>query len=402
MISLKNERTIPRGFMLLMLAFFGSIVILSLIDLFTENTEDWFIAFALAAGLLLYGLAAHGLLRIRREGHFLALLISLSLGIRLVWILTADTVPQSDFALMYNAALRAAQGDFSFSADPYFVTWPYQMGFTLYQALVLRLTGSGILALKLMNCLVSAGTMLLVYKTGSRLLSEGAGRLAGFLFSVYPPAFMMDSVLSNQQLAVFLFYLGFYLLLRRERARWPVYLLVGLLFALGQVIRPLAAVVLTCFALYQLLRRLLTKEKGLLLNGALTLLTYFTAVTLISQLLIAGGLSPYGLKNRDPLWKFVTGSNYAETGQYSAADAAYVSQFPLGEEREQAELQLIRARTADPVVVGKLMLKKFARFWGGKDNLFWSVRPGRFLNYAELVEQSLYVLAMLAAFFGAF
>lgn len=90
-----------------------------------------------------------------------------------------------------------ARGDFSFHSDPYYSKWAYQMGFTLYQSLILSVFGEGTLVLKLINCVVTTGTVLLVHQTAKLLFHETAARLAGFLYAIYPPAIIMNAVLTN-------------------------------------------------------------------------------------------------------------------------------------------------------------------------------------------------------------
>lgn len=44
---------------------------------------------------------------------------------------------------MYNSAIQATKGDFSFAQDDYYTSWVYQLGFTMYQAFIIKLFGEG-------------------------------------------------------------------------------------------------------------------------------------------------------------------------------------------------------------------------------------------------------------------
>ena len=45
----------------------------------------------------------------------------------------------SDFKMMYDAALEIVNGTDSYKSMSYFITWGYQMGHVLYQAVLLNI-----------------------------------------------------------------------------------------------------------------------------------------------------------------------------------------------------------------------------------------------------------------------
>jgi len=388
----------------LMLAFFGSIAIMSTIDIISGYGSGLSDTGILVLAFLLCLSALALIFRIRGARAFMLALAVLAFSLRVAWIVLVKTQPDSDYYVMYAAARKAAKGDFSFNTDPYFAAWAYQMGFTLYQSLIIRLFGEGILSLKLINCIISTGTVILVYKTGETVFNERAGRLAGLLYCVYPPVIIADSVLTNQIMASFLFSLAGYLLVADREEKRSTYVLVGMLFALADIVRPLAPVMLAVFILYRLIRFISAKDRKLLLNTGIALLTFFVIFEGTGRLLTAAKISPNGLDDRDPLWKFVIGLNYATSGQYSDEDALYVSGYALGEERNGKELELIRERTASPARLGKLMLEKYAIMWGTEDSMvYWSADVGqpKLMEEVGESEQIMYLAAALAALIAA-
>ena len=54
------------------------------------------------------------------------------------------------------------QGDFSFQNDRYFQRWGYQTGLVIWEGVLLKLWNNPLL-LRLVNCVVSAGTNVLIY-----------------------------------------------------------------------------------------------------------------------------------------------------------------------------------------------------------------------------------------------
>ncbi len=400
-----DKHLIYRLMVTLMIAFFGSALVMSVINIFTENANNGLVAVALVYISLAFLLVSYLVLKIKSEKAFLVILIAVAFLVRLIWILTVNTLPESDYELMYNAAIKGANGDFTFSTNSYYSQWAYQMGFTLYQSLIISVFGEGTFVLKLMNCIISTGTTVLVYKIAESVFNEKAGRAASILYSLYLPTVIVNSVLTNQVLAAFLFYLAFYLFLTNRRGRIYIYVVVGVLFAMGQFIRPLAMFVLPCFVIYELIKFIITKEKRRIIGTCLTLAAYFVLMAGVGNVLASNKISPYGLENREPYWKFVIGLNSETIGQYSDEDAAYVQKLALGEERNNAELAMIKERTENKQQLMLLMLNKYSIMWGTRDStVYWSANadaPDLMKNVGRY-EQVMYIIAALMALIAAF
>lgn len=337
--------------------------------------------------------------------QFYVLLFVFAFIIRFIWILNVNTPIISDFSVMYQSAIDAAKGNYEFSKNSYFSTWVYQLGFTMYEAVVIKLFGEGPFMLKLLNILYSTGTTILVYKITSRVFNEVCGRIAGIIYAVFIPSIVMTSVLTNQHLATFLFYLGFYLLIIDNHSKRNLLIYSGILIAIGDIIRPLGSLILLAIGLFLLItqffgvdkvRKILTIKK---ITGIL--ITYFLVHFLISQLFISMDITKFPLSNRDPQWKFVLGFNHNTAGWYSNEDAEYVGQFPVGNEREKAETELIKERTADKQKLLKLFWVKLESMWTGFDGaLDWSlghtVKTSLIYNLFKL-ERLMYLIMI---FFG--
>lgn len=405
MLNDTRSSWVQKLLIIVMVGFFATTSFLSFFNIFHKNRGDGAIALSLLIALALSFLIAHGFSLIHKDRLALLILALFAFTLRLAWVLAVDVRQLSDFAHMYDAALMGARGDFSFSQDPYYSKWAYQMGFTLYQSLILSVFGEGTLVLKLINCFFTTGTVLLVYQTARLLFHEPAGRMAGFLYAIYPPAVIMNAVLTNQHLATFLFYAAFYLMLKNHTRenKW-IAAAVGVLFALGQSIRPIAMVVLPCYILYGILRAMLSRQWKGVICVLMTVLTYLAVINGIHQALIASGASPYGLSNRDPLWKFVIGLNDASNGQYSKQDSRYLDHIPLGEERRQMELELIRERIRDKGRLAVLIAKKYYNFMGTKDDaICWGIPTDNYPLAKEVgtFEQVQYILVTLFGLIGS-
>lgn len=357
-------------FLCLLFFIFTLVSSLGYLDYSNTSALPIFAAAAIVMLLIIWAFRIKGIQLTGRQ--FLITLTLLALLLRLTWILTVNTEPFSDFRDMYYGALRAAGGDFSFGRDAYFVTWPYQLGFTMYESLIIGIFGKGTLMLKIFNTIFSTLTTILIYKTSSKIFNETAGRIAGIVSAIYLPFIMMCSVLTNQHLSVFLFHLGFYLLISRGFKDKYSWVYIGVILSLGDIIRPLGPVILLAVGIFFIIHYIIGGKDNnkIKLTGKFVgmLLIFYLVHYMISYMFIGIGVTEYTLSNRDPLWKFVAGLNQRTTGHWDKADWDYLAQFELGEDRKSEQRKLIEERTRDKGQLVDLMIKKAVLMWGKNDS----------------------------------
>lgn len=340
-----------------------------------------------------------------------SLLFLLAFGMRLAIVLWIQTPPQSDFYLLFDASQKLLEGDLSFLNTEYFQLWSYQMGFVAFQSLLLRLWNH-ILMPKLVNCLLGAATCVLVYLIARELTPQRPACFAALLYAVLPFPLSYVTVLSNQISASFLIYLGLYLLLStRLTIRQEVrYLLFGLLLALANALRPESILPLLAVGVTTLLTLRRATFRTQLFRLMILVLTYVMLTRLLSGLFVLTGLSPHGLVNQAPHWKFVLGFNHDTMGGYSDADVPYLH-------HAEEAWELVKTRILVPLPqLFHLFLKKASCLWSGGD-LSWSLGPfsetgisilGQTLNVNQLADvlfqmertllTVLYTVLALAAF----
>ncbi|PYI52600.1 glycosyltransferase family 39 protein [Paenibacillus flagellatus] len=339
----------------------------------------WTIALAMlgsiAAALLLTSVADRWMKRL----PFVAVLLLATVGLRLAWVLAVDTQPVSDFLDMYAAGVSAANGDVSFGTNDYFSRWVYQLGFAFYEALLIKLFGNSLLMLKLFNIAFQAGTALVIYRTAALAFNDTCGKMAALLYALYVPNILMCSVLTNQHVSTFLYFLGLMLLIGRSFSGKAGWLFVGLCFGVGNLMRPLGSFFLLGFVAYVVLIRLVPsirerKWPALAAKTIGVLAVYWLVQQGASFALVQSGVTPYPLSSQEPYWKFMIGLNPQTNGGWSYEDTLYVLQFPLGEERNRAELELLKERLRDKRQVAELFVSKTKTMWGADDSApLWSM-----------------------------
>lgn len=334
-----------------------------------------FIIYATLALILVYRIGDRG---------FVIFIIAFTLIIRLSYIITVNTPLESDFKLLYEAAVQFARGDYSFNDLLYFREWAYQTGFVIYQGIIVRIFGEteAITVLKILNCIWNTVITLLIYLICKNFFGEKPSRLAAVFYSgfVFPVTFV--SVLSNQHISTFLILMGVFFIVDRRIIRLrslPRCIISGLFLALGNILRPEALIVLTSVAAYLFALFLRANEgtrKVAIIGQMLVLLIVYIAVNQGASWAIASsGINPDGLKNNNFYWKFVVGLNYEHRGNYNEEDYKLVYGNSLSqEERKGVEKALISQRLGiGPLRLSNLFMMKMQSLWCDTA-LDWSYR----------------------------
>lgn len=309
-------------------------------------------------------------------------------AVNLAWVFQADPKPVSDFSLMYSAAKSLIAGDLSFNSSMYFVLWSYQLPFVALEALLLRIWNDP-LCIQLFNCLCTAGSVCLVYRLIRGRVSDAAARTSAVTLMLFPTISAMSSLLTNQCSGAFFLVLGVWLVCSADVkklgfARYP---LAGLAIQAGNLLRPegiIVLIALLAYGVFFVLRHPSAVKRVALASAALAaayLLVGFAA----DQAVIRTGLSPYGVENQLPQWKFVCGTSFETNGGYAADDFEALSDT-LGEDylpTEQTDAlvrEILSDRLAHP-------LEDWVELLQNKQKRFWC-KPGTGWAFADLSEHS--------------
>ena len=286
---------------------------------------------------------------------FPIILFITSLILRILMILFFNFPQVSDFKTLLEASLDFAKGDFSFQEQQYFTMWGYQTGFVIYQGLILKVFNS-VFILKLLNAIFSSLLCLLIYVFGKKICYEKSARMASLLYMIFPFSLYLNTVLANHHLSAFLMYIGIFFLLKKEK-KIKDYVIAALLIGFGNIIRPEGIIVVTTLIIFELLNLKKNKIKSVLKNIGAFLIIYLLVGNISSFAIQKLDINDEGLKNNNPMWKFVLGFNHDSCGYYTASDEKYLND-------EEKEIEVIKQRVlVNPLKMGKLMTCKINKFW---------------------------------------
>ncbi len=289
-------------------------------------------------------------------------LFIVALVMRCIVVLLIDSPIISDYRVMYDMASEISAGNLFAAADShYMLVWGYQMGYTLFMTLIMMIS-HGALLIKLVNCVFTALIVLFIYLIAKELTNQKVARIVGILYMLFPFPLFLNTILSNQHISSFMFLLAVYLLISKKTEAMNVFLkffLIGLCLAIGNIIRPEAIVFLGAIFLYFVFTTKKVEIKNTVKKLLTLFITYLCITTLTSFILTSTGISPSGLDNTAPLWKFTVGFNPENNGEYSEPVAQKF--FSISEEEQKDMLYDYTIGSLD--TIPSLLLYKAQHFW---------------------------------------
>ena len=338
------------------------------------------------AALVIFAFVLIFLLRIvmRIPGLSWVLFVAVA-GISLTACIVLNPPLESDFQLLYDAALQLRRGDRTYTSYVYFTLWGYQSVYVAWEAALLSIWENPRM-IQIVHSLLFSGSVVLLYRLMRGLVSERAARMASVLLLIFPFFVTLPSVLTNQIPGAFFLLLGIFFLISPEARSLGVwrFLLGGVTLQLGNLFRPEGGLILAALTAGGIVWLFSHPQhwRSLLLSAVLVLAAYFLVGRIADALTIWSGLNPVGLGNGNLLWKFVVGLNHDSGGMYTNADwyAVLRTLSPEGfvtEETLILEHSLLAERLAQPLAQWiQLLLAKVENLWA-REGLYWALSRWR-------------------------
>ena len=329
-----------------------------------------------------------------KKYSFIIFLFCLAFFVRLIYVLCVDTPIISDFKVMYDASLELLNGTSNYKSSSYFLLWGYQMGHVFYQYLLLSIFNS-VTFLEIINCFITSLTVVFIYLIAKMYSSSLSSKLISIFYLFFPFPLFMNSVFSNQQLPLLLILISVYLLLNINYNKY-IYrcILIGFLLAISNVLRSEAIVILFSFFLFSFFFIKSIGFKKVIISFCIIFVTYFSVFKGISYAFKLSGISPNGLSNMNPAWKFVLGFNYDTNGMYSASDASIYSGDAISSRNEAVN------RIKNYKKIPMLFLKKSKVLWINSD-LSWPIghiSNTSFYKISNVINQCFIFLFLILSF----
>lgn len=317
----------------------------------------------------------------KRNLFYLILLVGFSL--RLIWALSTNSFPVSDFKTMYDVANSLLEGDTSaFMGLGYFARFPHMTTYVLFLSQMIRFFGDNTLfVVKMFNVLLSTSSIIFVYLICNSIFKDYKRTLLGtFFMAILPSSILYVPVYCTENVAIPLYLASIYcfILVLNNKKNSLYLLLSGLLLSVGHLFRMVAYIVLIAYIMYILIYN--NEHLKIKLRNIVFLLVPFAMLFIIfSNILISNNITDRKLwSGSEPaITSAVRGSNIESGGSWNPEDAEFISN--LLEDRdalEKASKERIfeRYTTTPPLDLSRFFIKKLTSQWSNGDNAgaYWS------------------------------
>jgi len=265
---------------------------------------------------------------------------------RLIVALSYRAQPWNDFQTYYMGAFHLYTGQKWILTDPYFVEFPDQIGFIWLQGWLMRIIGTNPLALQILYCVVTSVTCVVIYLIARRIDSRAA-ILAAVIYALFPANIIWPTVLTNQHVSTLLCLLAFWVVLKALhqpiRRQIALIVLAGVLFGVGNLVRPEVLPYIAAVAVVLLLRQF-TKTARTALTPTRIVGFALPVILVVSYFAPSWAfysyLRQYGVtsSSSDLRYKVVVGLNYAGGGGYTEGDASTIDAWQTGDEATRHDL----------------------------------------------------------------
>ncbi len=345
------------------------------------------------------------------------LILLLSFILRVLWLLNIDTMPISDFRVIYETAQDLLEGNTSaFWGNGYLGRFPHLTVMSLYMSFMIKLFPvNNIIAMKVVNLFFGIITVYLIYLLAKEIFnSKKLGLYAAGLASFFPPLVTFVGILCTENIAIPFYILSTYLFILVVKNKKSKYYLIlsGVMLSIGNLFRMVATIMIIAFGIYLVIY---TKDKLLekLKRVGLYLLPYLLVLFAVSSTLQGIGVTEF------PLWKgsepkvtsILKGTNIENFGRWNEEDASIVTKYNYDYDKiDKASKEIIKERltTTNPLKLVGFYIFKFAMQWsiGDFEGAYLSkldmpedaVKVNVSLWFIEVIYGCIIILAFLGLF----
>ena len=124
----------------------------------------------------------------------------------MVWIFLVNTLPTSDFKLMYDTGIEVANGNYSsFYENNYFARFPHDTATVMYISLFFKVIKNPLFLIKFINVIYQTFCVYMIYLIGKKMYNGKIGRITALLMTLFPPFIMYCSEIMSENMAIPLF-----------------------------------------------------------------------------------------------------------------------------------------------------------------------------------------------------
>ncbi len=345
------------------------------------KSKLWFTPVSLICLLMVLGIVFVSKWKQEKWTLWLTAIFVMAFVARLIFIKIWPITPLSDCEMAYRLSEQMNATALSkwhelFAANPYYYdVWPMHVPFVIFQTLCIKLFGSSIFSIQLVNMFFSALTCVFVAICAEGLSnSKRVGIVAGLLMAFHVTTLFMACFLVNQHVSTCFFMAALCFVIKKPfRSGLVNDLMAGVLLAIGHLMRPemyIVVIAVLCMVVYEVIRLYAQQEeqkkravKRVLAQGFCFLLTFFVVILVIDSLLLGLRWIDSSITESKLEYKLMIGLNQETEGRFQDVD------YPLAA-NDLAVKEVLAERISGPADTATLMMKKLC-FQFSSYNYWW-------------------------------
>ncbi|GKU25838.1 glycosyltransferase family 39 protein [Clostridium folliculivorans] len=367
----------------LRVVFFPIVIVATILLGMYINKNMYLFSAAVMSLILLIGFVLYQMIKKGCSKRTILIFIFLiGFVLRLSWALSIDNRPISDFNRAYVVAGDFLEGDlYGFQGTHYIARFPHLTGLVLYFSLFRYIFTYPLVALKVVNVILSSINIIIIYGICRIIFKEDLKKAyyGAFLTALYPPLVIYTGVFCTENMAIPFYLLSIYTFILGLNGNKKYMIISGFLLMIGHFFRAVGQVLIIA---YFMMIFIYTKQSWLvkIKKSLFIVLTFIIPFLAINSILKYEGITQYDLwKGSETAWTSVLkGTNQDSWGRWNHEDAAMIDKYEGDNEAlaNACKEEIKRRITTTPV--GKLAvfyLAKFSFQWreGDFSASYWAV-----------------------------
>lgn len=326
---------------------------------------------------------------------FFIMLILVSSIIYFIWNIYAITQPVSDYKVLLDGAKAMVEGNFyqeSFNKSSYFYIYNYQIGYTLYLAALIKIFGSSLIYIKIIEAIYMIITSIIIYKICKTISNKDVAAVASMLYATYIPNIMGSSVINNQHISTLLLCLSLYFIIKGTTKSLAA---GGILLGFTNILRPIASIILISFSIVYICKIIKEKRYFLLSKKyVIFIIGFMLVVKGFDIAVIKSGISPSPIsKSNASYFKFILGLKgggiYNIPGENARKTQIFFDlktlDFDYNKYNEQC-LKVIKNSIKNYKITVPFIINKMYHFMGYTDNQYgFALKSKQMNNYIHIL-----------------
>lgn len=358
----------------------------------------------LPAGAIIFGIyKLSKYLAAKSEKLLIITMVAIGVCSALLMNVAYNTKPCSDYSMIWNAAIKMANGSFaeSLSSADYMYHYNWQIGIAFFESIVVRLFGANFFVLKIFNAILMIATHYAIYFMCKKKFGHNVAVYAYVTSALFLPWLLSVPQFTNHHLGILLLLVSLYFL---EKKQWWAWCVAGCAAGLLNVVRPMGILIVLTGVCLTVFNAVKAKSFKPLINIVVFVVCFLLIVSAFDILFVELGYADSPVSSAKlKYFKFQKGLY----GYNSISQDLESFDYNYNEYNNAMKQELISTVSSSPIQILRFVGFKMVRYLGLFDYQFEMTYNHDVEMYTQYPVKALYstswfqyALLLIFAFFG--